>query len=117
MKLSNLRPFVPSGENFALAKAFFLDIGFVQNWGDNSLCELQFGDVKFLLQNYANAAMQQNFMIYVNVDDLDAFYEHLVKLELGKKYPGARFTKPEMRPWGIRELHLIDPAGVCWHFA
>jgi hypothetical protein len=41
----------------------------------------------------------------------------LVKLELHKKYPTARFSKPDMRPWGIRELHLTDPAGVCWHFA
>jgi uncharacterized glyoxalase superfamily protein PhnB len=117
VKLSNLRPFVPSGKDFALAKAFCLDMGFVHNWGDNALCELQFGEAKFLLQNFAHEGMQQNFMIYVNVDDLDAFYEHLVKLDLGKKYPMVRVTEPKMRPWGIRELHLVDPAGVCWHFA
>ncbi|MES2623879.1 MAG: hypothetical protein V4628_01250 [Pseudomonadota bacterium] len=117
MKLSNLRPFVPSGKDYALAKAFFLDIGFVDNWSDEALCELQFGDAKFLLQNFQHEEMQKNFMVYVNVDDLDAFYEHLVKLDLSRKYPGVKCSRPEKRPWGIRELHLIDPAGVCWHFA
>ena len=117
MKLTSLRPFVPSGTDFELSRAFFLDMGFVHNWGDGALCELQFGDVKFLLQNFAHKEMQENYMVYVNVDDLDAFYDHLVKCELTTKYPTARFSKPQMRPWGIRELHLIDPAGVCWHFA
>ena len=117
MFLSNLRPFIPSGKDFTLTKSFFLDIGFTENWGDDSLCELQFGDAKFLLQNYQNEEMQKNLMIYVTVDDLDKLYEHLMSLELDKKYPMVRFSKPEDRPWGVRELHMIDPAGVCWHFA
>lgn len=117
MILSNLRPFVPSGKDFNLTKAFFLDIGFVENWGDGQLCELQFGEAKFLLQNFHNEEMQNNYMIMVTVDDLDAFHTHLVGLDLARKYPTVRFSKPELRSWGIRELHLIDPAGVCWHFA
>lgn len=116
MKLSNLRPFVPSGADFERAKAFFLELGFVHNWGDQSLCELQFGEVKFLLQNFANKEMQDNLMMYVTIDDLDAFHAHLENLQLNDRYPEVRFSKPLMRPWGIRELHLIDPAGVCWHF-
>ena len=76
MKLSNLRPFVPSGDDFALAKRFFVDIGFVEQWGDEDLCELKMGDVTFLLQNFANSEMQRNYMVLVDVDDLDAFHVH-----------------------------------------
>jgi uncharacterized glyoxalase superfamily protein PhnB len=29
----------------------------------------------------------------------------------------ARAREPTDYPWGQREVHLVDPAGVCWHFA
>ncbi|MEZ5592091.1 MAG: hypothetical protein R3F53_15790 [Gammaproteobacteria bacterium] len=116
MKLTSLKPFVPSGKDFALAKAFFLDIGFTENWGSDEICELQQGGAIFLLQNFHNEDMQHNYMLSVTTDNLDDFYAHLLRLDLDKKYPMVRFGKPEDRPWGTRELHLIDPAGVCWHF-
>lgn len=116
MKLSNLRPFVPSGKDYQLSRQFFLDIGFKQNWGDDSLCELEFDGVRFLLQNFENIEMQQNLMIYVTVDDLDAWYQHLVNAKIAEHYPGVKFSPPEKRPWGVTEIHMIDPAGVCWHF-
>ena len=25
-------------------------------------------------------------------------------------------TPPKLYPWGLREVHVIDPAGVLWHF-
>jgi hypothetical protein len=53
MTISVLKPFVPSGKDFATARRFFVDLGFSVSW------------------------------------------EH----------------------GGCREVHLIDPAGVCWHFA
>ena len=116
MKLGGVRPFVPSGKDYALSRAFFRELGFVENWGNDELCELQFGEARFLLQNYRNENMQQNYMVMVTVDDLDALHEHLQRLQLETRYPGVRFSAPEQRPWGQRELHLIDPAGVCWHF-
>ena len=103
--------------DFKLSKAFFLEIGFNENWGNDDLCELQFGEATFLLQNFSNQALQTNLMLYVSVDSLDEFYAHLIALNLLEKFPMVSFSKPEDRPWGIRELHLIDPAGVCWHFA
>jgi hypothetical protein len=29
----------------------------------------------------------------------------------------VKAQEPRDFPWGLREVHLIDPAGVCWHFA
>jgi uncharacterized glyoxalase superfamily protein PhnB len=28
----------------------------------------------------------------------------------------VRAAPPTLYPWGQREVHLIDTAGVCWHF-
>jgi len=116
MRLRNLMPFVPSGLDYDRSRRFFLDLGFGENWGNEEICELQLGDVRFLLQNFSSEELQQNFMVAVTVDDLDAWHDHLSSLNLAEKYPGVRFSQPEQRPWGVREIHLIDPAGVCWHF-
>ena len=117
MSLSSLRPFVPSGDDFQTAKQFFQTIGFEVNWEAEGVCELQMGEVTFLLQDFANRELQENLMLYVTVDDLDGFAEHLQALDLSTHYPNVKINGPKLFPWGERELHLIDPAGVCWHFS
>jgi hypothetical protein len=39
-----LYPFVPSGADFQTALRFFEDLGFVEQWGDNDLAGLRFGE-------------------------------------------------------------------------
>ena len=116
MTMSALKPFIPSGRDFPVAKRFFLDLGFRVNWEGAGLAELQLGSAVFLLQDFHNQTMQENLMMFAKVDDLDAWWSHIQACGvLG--YPGVRAKKPTEYPWGAREVHLIDPAGVCWHFA
>jgi len=117
MHFSTLKPFVPSGSDYKKSKSLFLELGFAVNWEVEGLCELQCGDAIFLLQDFENLEMQQNYMLYVTVDDLDAFHDHLISLNLPERYEGVKFSPPEDRPWGERELHFLDLAGVCWHFS
>lgn len=117
MRLRALKPFIPSGPDFAKAKAFFRDLGFEVRWEAEGLAELTFGDVVFLLQDYNNQELQENLMMYVAVDDLDAWWQHLRASGVLERYDGVRAKEPTLFPWGQREIHLIDPAGVCWHFA
>jgi uncharacterized glyoxalase superfamily protein PhnB len=117
VKLLNLKPFVPSGGDFELARRFFIELGFSENWNAGEVCELQMGEVVFLLQDFENRTMQDNLMMYITVDDLDAFWAHLQQTGVLDRYEGARARAPTLFPWGNREVHLIDPAGVCWHFA
>ena len=56
-------------------------------------------------------------MMFVSVDDLDAWWRHLQASGVLERYDGVRAKEPTDYPWGQREVHLIDPAGVCWHFA
>lgn len=111
-----LRPFVPSGSDYQLALSFFTEIGFKANWQNDGLAELQFGQACFLLQNFHHQEMQNNYMVYVEVPDLDVFWEMLAGKDLEKRFPGVRLKEPTLFPWGDREIHMIDPAGVCWHF-
>jgi hypothetical protein len=54
-------------------------------------------------------------MMRVVVTDLDGFWQELKQKELHKR-SGIKIKEPTTFPYG-REVHLIDLAGVCWHFA
>lgn len=56
-------------------------------------------------------------MMFVSVEDLDAWWRHIESSGVLQRYEGVRAKEPTDYPWGRREVHLIDPAGVCWHFA
>ena len=117
MHLRKLKPFIPSGPDFARAEAFFRDLGFEIKWEAPGLAELALGDVAFLLQDFHHADMQANLMMFVAVDDLDEWWRHVQDSKVLERYEGVRARPPTLFPWGQREVHLIDPAGVCWHFA
>ena len=117
MKVRELKPFIPSGPDFAKSKAFFRDLGFAIKWEVEGLAELTLGGATFLLQNFHKKEMQENLMMFVSVDDLDAWWRHLLASRVLERYEGVRAKEPELYPWGQREVHLIDPAGICWHFA
>ena len=117
MALTSLKPFVPSGDDFATAKQFFCDLGFQIAWEGPGLVGLELDGVGFLLQDFACREMQENLMLLVTVDDLDAWWDRIVASGVTARYPGVRAKPPTLYPWGQREVHLIDPAGVCWHFA
>ena len=116
MPIASLKPFIPAGADFETSKKFFTDLGFSVNWEIEGLAELTLGNAVFLLQDFENAEMQANLMMYATVDDLDQWWELLNKSGVLERYD-VRAKEPTDYPWGVREIHMTDPAGVCWHFA
>ncbi len=51
------------------------------------------------------------------VDDLDAWWAHIVTLDLSARFGVPAPKAPVMQPWGLRVAYVIDPAGVLWHIA
>lgn len=117
LRLQALKPFIPAGSDFARSKAFFQDLGFELQWEVEGLAELALDGVAFLLQEFHDPHVQDNLMMFVPVDDLDAWWRHIQSSGVVDRYAGVRAKEPTDYPWGRREIHLIDPAGVCWHFA
>lgn len=109
-----LSPFVPSGADFALSLAFFNELGFETRWETDGLAGLRYDDAYFMLQNIDVPVWQQNQMITYEVDDLDTYWAEIEALRLPDRYAGVKLKVPTIYPWG-REIHIIDPAGVCWH--
>ena len=110
----DLKTFVPA-KNPELSKKFYADLGFTINWSDEQVAELQIGSFRFLLQTFYVPEHAHNFMMSMNVEDADAWWEHIKSQDFAKKYPGIMCKPPEMQPWGIRVLYLSDPTGVLWH--
>ena len=110
----SLYPFVPSGRDFAVAVAFFNELGFETVWKDGGLAGLRFGGAYFLVQDIDVPEWQKNQMITFEVDDLEEYWKDIDGKNLPTRFGGVKLRAPTDFPWG-REVHIIDPAGVCWH--
>ncbi len=111
---STLYPFVPSGANFDRSLEFFAALGFEQVWRQDKLAALRFGGAFFLLQDIDVPEWQKNQMIVFEVGDLDQYWSEIEAKHLDAAFAGAKLKPPTEFPWG-REVHIIDPGGVCWH--
>jgi predicted enzyme related to lactoylglutathione lyase len=111
---TTLYPFVPSGRNFDTALEFFAAIGFETSWRHEGLAGMRFGGAYFMLQQIDVPQWQENQMITFEVTDLDDYWAALDSMGLPERFPGVKLRPPTDCPWG-REIHFIDPGGVCWH--
>ena len=107
----------PSVIDFETAIKFYLEIGFSLDWKSDSMALLRKDRCKFLLQNSSNNWIDGNFMMVLEVENLEDWWKNLVRLRLDEKYPGMKLRAPEDYPWGKREIHLNDPCGVLWHIS
>ena len=51
-------------------------------------------------------------MIVFEVTDLDGYWSELEAKDLPSTFPGEAVAG---QPNSWREIHIIDPGGVCWH--
>lgn len=115
MNFVSLEPFIPSGSDYDKAKLFFRELGFEIEWEQDGLAGFLQGNCKFILQQYDNKAFAENLMISVKVADINAFYEQVANRDLPAKFGIPTIGQPVQQPYG-KEVNIIDPAGVCWHF-
>ena len=110
----DLKTFVPA-KDFEQSTQYYKDLGFSLNREDDGIKEFQIGTFRFLLQDYWVEDLASNFMMYLQVDDLDAWWNHIQQTKVLDKYQGIRAKAPELQSGGTRIAYLTDPAGVCWN--
>jgi hypothetical protein len=109
------RAFLPAID-FDVSKAFYEALGFAKLL-DSDVAIFRVGASAFIVQRYYNKDWAENCMMQMMVDDLDAWWEHIQRLDLPKAF-GVRPPKaPAMQPWGLRVCYVWDPCGVLWHVA
>ena len=114
LEASGLLPFVPSGGDYEASRRLFAALGFEELWEGDGYAGFRNGGAQFILQKYDVKTFAENFMVRMNVPDLDTWWTAVSQLELERAYPGFLIKPPIEFPWG-REVHFIDLAGVCWH--
>lgn len=115
LSTESVRPFLPA-KDFELSKRFYETLGFVRET-DGEVAIFRIGESSFILQRYFQKDWAANFMMQLMVDDLDAWWAHLVALELPQKFGVPAPKAPALQPWGLRISYLVDPSGVLWHVA
>lgn len=117
LTLLDQKVFVPS-KNFELSLSFYQALGWTLNWRhEGGLAELEFGNHRFFLQKYYQKDWAENFMIYLNVSDVEAWYAHIQSVLAVGTYPGARVKAPERQDHGGIVCYVWDPCGVLLHVA
>ena len=108
-----MRPFVGCSD-YAASRAFYAELGFTEvDLG--TMCYLESpGRVGFYLQDAYVKEWVDNTMLFLEVDDLEAWHTHVERLDLPSRYLRVRLSKIVEEDWG-REFFLHDPSGVLWH--
>jgi len=51
-------------------------------------------------------------MMQLMVDDLDAWWTHIERLDLAAAFGVPPPRAPAIQPWGLRVAYVMDPSGV-----
>jgi catechol 2,3-dioxygenase-like lactoylglutathione lyase family enzyme len=110
VRLEKLSPILPCRE-VAAAEAFWLRLGFATEYRDDDylLIRREGAEVHFW-RNPALEPALNDAGAYLRASDVDALDREWGALGL----PGAgipRLVRVEDKPWGMRELALVDPDG------
>jgi uncharacterized glyoxalase superfamily protein PhnB len=78
---------------------------------------MQLDGCGIILQKFHVKEHAENFMMALSVENVDAWWGHIVSNGLKEKHSLGVVKPPEMQPWGVRVLYISDPTGVLWHIA
>ena len=113
-KIKSIRPFIGS-RDFGISRAFYRDLGFEETVLSKDMSVFKQQDVQFYLQDAYVKDWIDNTMIFIEVENIEAFYEELKARDLPVKYAAVRLSPIKYDDWG-NECFLHDPCGILWHF-
>ena len=113
-KAKSIRPFI-GAKDFELSRSFYRDLGFLESVLTYNMSYFKTEGIGFYLQDAYVRDWIDNSMIFLEVDDVNRYWNELLALDLTTKYKGARLTPIKENDWG-RECFLHDPSGILWHF-
>lgn len=113
-KVLSIRPFIGS-KNFEISRSFYRDLGFEEAVVSPNFSVFHLFDLSFYLQDAYVKDWIDNTMIFLEVENVEEYWNQLVTLNLPEKYEGVRLVPIRSYDWG-KECFLHDPSGVLWHF-
>ncbi len=113
-KLRSIRPFI-GAENFNLSRNFYSDLGFRETVLFPNMSYFSMEGLGFYLQDAYVKDWVDNTMVFMEVENVEAYRNELLALDLTNKYKGVRLSAIRHETWG-KECFLHDPSGILWHF-
>jgi catechol 2,3-dioxygenase-like lactoylglutathione lyase family enzyme len=106
----SVTPLIPAGSSLAAALTFYTEhLGFSIVWQGEEMAGVERDGVAFNLVQNDNRTWADNSSFSIGVSDLDALYGEYRAIP-------TKVGPLEVKPWGRREFHLIEPTGVCFQF-
>lgn len=112
--IKSIRPFI-GAKNFEISRNFYKDLGFEEIVLEHNLSLFKKQEIGFYLQNAYVKDWIENTMLFIEVENVDQFWEELLSLNLTEKYEGVKLTPIRTMDWG-KECFVHDPSGILWHF-
>ena len=113
-KIISIRAFI-GAENFDISKSFYKDLGFEEAVLFHNMSYFSKQGLGFYLQDAYVKDWVDNTMIFLEVENVEKYWDELLALDLTGKYERVRLSPVRHEPWG-KECFLHDPSGVLWHF-
>lgn len=113
-KAKSIRPFI-GAKDFEISRNFYRDLGFQEIVLFQNMSLFKTMDLGFYLQDAYVKDWIDNTMVFMEVEDVNRFWNELVLLDLHSKYEGVKITPVREFDWG-KECYLHDPSGILWHF-
>ncbi|GAB3582305.1 VOC family protein [Hymenobacter daeguensis] len=111
--IKSIRPFL-GARDFAVSRKFYAALGFQEIILSPTLSLLQKGEFGFYLQDAYVRDWVDNTMVFLEVADVDHYWQQLAALDLPARYPGVKLLPVKSLDWG-KECFLHDPSGILWH--
>ena len=109
----SIRPFI-GAKNFEISRNFYRDWGFEEITLGNNMSVFKTDGIAFYLQDAYVKDWIDNTMVFLEVEDVGAYWKNLLALNLTDKYKEARISPIKVYDWG-KECFVHDPSGILWH--
>ncbi|MES2431002.1 MAG: glyoxalase [Bacteroidota bacterium] len=113
-KTISIRPFIGAKE-FDISRSFYRDLGFNETVLSPNMSVFKTQQLAFYLQNAYVKDWVDNTMVFIEVENVEEYWEELSSLDLSAKYEKVKLVPVKKLDWG-KECFLHDPSGILWHF-
>jgi hypothetical protein len=90
-KAKSIRPFI-GAKNYAVSRKFYQDLGFEESIISPDMSYFKTNEMGFYLQDAYVKDWIDNLMIFMEVDDVNRFWNELLALKLTAKYDTVKLT-------------------------
>jgi hypothetical protein len=110
----SIRPFIGAAD-FEISRSFYRALGFEESIIAYNMSYFKTKGLGFYLQDAYVKDWIDNTMIFLEVANVDLYWQQLQALNLTIQFKNVRLTAIKKYNWGC-ECFLHDPSGILWHF-